>query len=105
MNKSYLALFAMLAVSPGVLADTKFSKETEVVAANEHDKSMPMQSQNMQEKMLRMHEQMHKIMQTKDGVTRERLIQEHRTMIDEHMRMMHSMKGNCMEGKPSSKDM
>lgn len=93
MNKPYLALFAVLAVAPAVMADT--SKDST-------DKSMQMKSQHMQETMLRMHEQMHKIMQTKDGVTRERLILEHRNMIDDHMRMMHSMKGNCMEGSSSS---
>ena len=95
MIRSYLALFAVLSVVPAAMAETNSTKDSS-------DNSMQMKSQNMQETMLRMHEQMHKIMQTKDGVTRERLIQEHRNMIDEQMRMMHSMIGNCMEGSSSS---
>lgn len=50
-------------------------------------------SGKMQEKMLRMHDQMHKIMNTKEGVERERLLQEHRMMIEENMRTMPGMMG------------
>ena len=43
--------------------------------------------------MLRMHEQMHKIMQSKDAKEREKLMQEHAQMMQDHMSMMQGMKG------------
>ena len=42
----------------------------------------------MQDKMLKMHEQMHKIMQAKDPKERDKLMQEHMQMMQEHMKMM-----------------
>lgn len=87
-----LTLFALLTASPAVLlAATPETHQDKLDVAAMTDDEKPMQSQKMQEKMLRMHEMMHKIMQTKDGVERERLIQEHRKLIEENMRMMHSM--------------
>ena len=53
------------------------------------DKDKQMQMNKMQENMLRMHEQMHKIMQSTDPKEREKLMQE-------HAKMMHSMKGGGM---------
>ncbi len=61
-------------------------------------KSTPVKQAGMtmdkkQENMLRMHEQMHKIMEEKDPKKREQLMQEHQKMMHEHMGMMH---GNMM---------
>ena len=87
-----IVVLGLLSISPAVLADeTKSSDKERLDVAARSDDEKPMQSQKMQEKMLRMHEMMHKIMQSKDGVERERLIQEHRKMLEENMRMMHSM--------------
>lgn len=62
------------------------------------DKDKQMQMGKMQESMLRMHEQMHKIMQSSDAKEREKLMQEHAEMMQDHMRMMHGMKsGGMME--------
>lgn len=49
-------------------------------------KGMPMGM--MQEKMLKMHEQMHKIMQAKDPKERDKLMHEHMQLMQEHMKMM-----------------
>ena len=64
-----------------------------------------MDSGKIQEKMLRMHNQMHKIMNTKEGVERERLLQEHRMMIEENMRMLPGMMGgmDCESVSKNSK--
>lgn len=81
-----------------------FTLSTSVaLAAEEHQhhadpKSTPvkqagMPMNNMQDNMLKMHEQMHKIMETKDPKERELLMQEHQKMMHEHMGMMH---GNMM---------
>lgn len=53
-----------------------------------------MQMGMMQEKMLQIHEQMHKIMQSKDAKERERLMQEHSKMMQDNMSMMQGMKGD-----------
>ena len=58
------------------------------------DQDKPMQMGKMQDNMLRMHEQMHKIMQTKDTKEREKLMQEHSKMMQDNMRMMHGH-GDC----------
>ena len=50
----------------------------------EMDKKMSM----MQESMLKMHEQMHKIMAAKNPQERERLTQEHRLLMRQHMQSM-----------------
>ena len=60
------------------------------------DKDKQMQMNKMQENMLRMHEQMHQIMQSTDPKEREKLMQEHAKMMQDSMRMMHSMKGGGM---------
>ncbi|MBI3569838.1 MAG: hypothetical protein HY082_01855 [Gammaproteobacteria bacterium] len=59
-------------------------------------KGMPMGM--MQEKMLKMHEQMHKIMQAKDPKERDKLIQEHMQMMQEQMKMMGGMMGGDGKG-------
>ena len=63
-------------------------------AAATPDMDKPMQMGKMQDNMLRMHEQMHKIMQAKDPKERERLKQEHSKMMQDNMHMMRSMKGS-----------
>ena len=62
------------------------------------DKDKPMQMGKMQENMLRMHEQMHKIMQSKDIKEREKLMQEHSKTMQDNMHMMHGMKDGGMMG-------
>jgi hypothetical protein len=52
----------------------------------------------MQENMLKMHEQMHKIMQSKDPKERERLVQEHMGMMQQQMKNMHGCMGDGMMG-------
>lgn len=49
------------------------------------DKDKQMHMGKMQESMLKMHEQMHKIMDAKDPQERERLMQEHREAMQQHM--------------------
>ena len=58
------------------------------------DKDKQMQMNKMQENMLRMHEQMHQIMQSTDPKEREKLMQEHAKMMQDSMRM----KGGGMMG-------
>ncbi len=57
------------------------------------DSEKQMQMGKMQEAMLRMHEQMHKIMDAKNPQEREQLMQEHMKMMQEHMSMMQGMMG------------
>jgi len=66
----------------GAPAKSAPAKDAKAPAA----KGMPMGM--MQEKMLKMHEQMHKIMQAKDPKERDTLMQEHMQMMQEHMKMM-----------------
>lgn len=61
------------------------------------DAGMPMGK--MQDNMLRMHEQMHKIMRSKDPKERERLMQEHQKMMQENMKMMGGGHGGMMGGE------
>lgn len=63
------------------------------------DKDKQMRMGEVQEKMLRMHEQMHKIMQAKDAKEREKLMQEHAKMMQDHMSMMQGMMGGDAKGE------
>lgn len=65
------------------------------------DAGMPMGK--MQDNMLRMHEQMHKIMQSKDPKERERLMQEHQKMMQENMKMMGGEGKGATMGAPAGK--
>ena len=76
-----------------------------IPAAEDHDhpaqkgeaaKDAGMQMRMMQDNMLKMHEQMHKIMQARDPKEREQLMQEHLKMMQEHMKMMGGGKGGMM---------
>lgn len=60
------------------------------------DKQMGM----MQESMLKMHEQMHTIMDAKNPQERERLLQEHREIMRQHMQAMKD--GGMMGGDAKS---
>jgi len=62
------------------------------------DKDKQMQMGKMQEKMLRMHEQMHKIMDAKNPQERERFMQEHSKMMQDNMSMMQGMMGGEAKG-------
>lgn len=62
------------------------------------DKDKQMQMGKRQEHMLRMHEQMHKIMAAKNPQERERFMQEHSKMMQDNMRMMGGMMGGGMMG-------
>ena len=54
----------------------------------------------MQESMLKMHEQMHKIMNSKNPQEREQLMQAHREMMHQHMQAMKD--GDMMGGDAKS---
>lgn len=102
MNKviRYVGIVVLATVPPTYVAavDSAPRDNSRVSAAPIPDgsgqmNSTSMDSTKMQERMLRMHDQMHKIMNTKEGVERERLLQEQRMMIEENMRMLPSMGG------------
>jgi erythromycin esterase-like protein len=73
------------------------------IAAEEHNHSgqgaspedSSKQGRMMQENMIKMHEQMHKIIDAKDPAERERLMQEQQKTMQEHMKQM----GAGMDGK------
>src|SRR5688572_15030729 len=56
----------------------------------------------MQDNMLRMHEQMHKIMEARDPNERARLMKEHREAMREHMKMMGGHGKGGMVGAPDA---
>lgn len=62
------------------------------------DKEKQMQMGKMQENMLRMHEQMHKIMNAKTPQERERLMKEHSEMMPDGMHMMQGMMEDNAKG-------
>lgn len=91
---SILPLFTPLAWAD----ETHHSDKDKKPAATMTDKDKQIQMGKMQENMLRMHEQMHKIMQSSDTKEREKLMQEHSKMMQDNMRIMHGMKnGEMME--------
>jgi hypothetical protein len=59
------------------------------------DAGMPMDK--MQDNMLKMHEKMHQIMQSKDATERKQLMKEHKEMMQEHMKTMREGKGSMMD--------
>lgn len=87
-----MALAAFLAVAPTAFAvdDHQHSGKPAGKAGAMDEKEMT----KMQQNMMRMHEQMHKIMQAKDAQERDRLTQEHRQMMREHMQAMHGKSGD-----------
>ncbi len=67
------------------------------------DKDKSMKMVKMQEKMLAMHEQMHKIMDAKTPQEREILMQEHEKMMQDNMRMMKGMSDSDSKGSMNDK--
>ena len=95
MNKLILAIAVSLALSaPAVRAAEEHQHDQK--GAQVQDTGMPMGM--MQENMLKMHEQMHAIMQSKDPKERERLVREQQKTMQEHMKMMGRMMGHGMMG-------
>ncbi len=94
-NPTLIALLATLLLStPLIWAQEAHDPDHAAKPATtmtEEDKHQHMHK--MQEKMLQMHEQMHKITQSKDAKEREKLTQEHVQMMKDHMAMMHGMMG------------
>jgi hypothetical protein len=78
--------------------DTHHSDKDKKSATAMTDKDKQMQMGKMQESMLRIHEQMHKIMDAKNPQEREKLMQEHAKMMQDNMRMMHGMMGGDAKG-------
>ncbi|MBI3345447.1 MAG: hypothetical protein HY028_11450 [Gammaproteobacteria bacterium] len=96
MNKSLLiAVLTTLPLSmPLAWADEAHRSDMEKTpskAMTDQDKQIQMGK--MQEHMLRMHEQMHKIMDAKNPQERERLMQEHSKMMQDGMHMKQGMMG------------
>ncbi len=77
---------------PGGSAQTAPSKDGKASATKQGGMPMGM----MQDSILKMHEQMHKIMQTSDPQEREKLKLEHMQMMQDHMKMMGGMMGPGM---------
>jgi hypothetical protein len=102
MKKALLiAVLATLSLSmPLAWADeTHHSDQDKKPATAMTDKDKQMQMGKMQKNMLGMHEQMHKIMRSKDAKEREKLMQEHAQMMQDNMHMMHGMMGGGMMGQ------
>lgn len=78
--------------------DAHHPEKAKKPAATTPEKGQPMQMGMMQDNMLRMHEQMHKIMDAKTPEERERLMQEHSKMMQDNMQMMQGMMGGKMGG-------
>jgi len=96
MKKSLLiALLATLPLSAPLAwaEEDHHSDNDKKPAAAMTGKDKQMQMGKMQEKMLRMHEQMHKIMDAKNPQERKRLQQEYSTMMQDSMQMMQGMMG------------
>ena len=101
MKKSILiAILATLSFStPLIWAEEAHHPDQDKKSATTMtDKDKQMQMGKMQGQMLGMHEQMHKIMQSKDSKEREKLMQEHAKMMQDHMSMMHGMMGGDAKG-------
>lgn len=77
---------------PGNSPKSMSGKDGKTAAGKQAGMSMGM----MQDSMLKMHEMMHKIMQTSDPQEREKLKQEHLRMMRDHREMMRGMMGSGM---------
>lgn len=97
-----------LLTSLSIAADAHHGKDqTPATAMTETDKQMQMEKvqMKMQENMLRMHEQMHKIMDAKTPADREMHMKEHAKMMHDSMHMMQGMMGGSgkMDGGMKAK--
>ena len=101
MKKSLLiaALVALpLSTSLAWADDAHHPDKDKKPATTMTDKEKHMQMGKMQEHMLKMHEQMHKIIDAKNPQEREQLMQEHSRMMQDNMQMMQGMMGKGKVG-------
>ncbi|MDO8861644.1 hypothetical protein Q6D67_08010 [Haliea sp. E1-2-M8] len=80
-------------------ADAHNSDKDKKPATTMTDKDTQMQMGKMQEHMLSMHAQLHKIMDAKNPQEREQLMQEHSKMMQDHMQVMQGRMDGGMMGK------
>jgi len=100
--KKLLPIAALTALSLSVplafAEDAHHADKDKKPATSMSDKDKQMHMSKMQENMLRMHEQMHKIMEAKTTQDRERHMQEHSKMMHDSMHMMKDKMGGKMDG-------
>lgn len=104
LKNTAVAMIAAAALSSvAAFADNMQKAQAGTAAAGMPDKDQ--QARMMQEHMLKMHEQMHKIMDAKSPQEREKLMQEQRDTMRQHMDMMSGMMGGGMKPgmKPGAK--
>ncbi len=97
MKKSFLiaALVTLpLSLSQAWAEEIHHTDQDKKPAAAMSDKDKQMQMGKMQENMLKMHEQMHKITAAKNPQERTQHMQAHAKMIQDGMQMMKEMKGS-----------
>lgn len=102
MKKTLLiaALLALpLAISTAWADGDKYPDKGKMPATTMTDKDRQMHMGKMQEHMLEMHAQMHKIMDAKNPQEREQLMQEHSKMMQDEMQTMQGMMSKGMMGK------
>ena len=100
MNR--LILMAVVAVAPAACAAPGGEKHAhDEKGAPAGDAGTPMAT--MQDNMLRMHAQMHKIMDARDPAERARLMREHQELMRDHMKMMGGHGGGSMMAPPAGK--
>jgi hypothetical protein len=100
MNKlTLIAMFSFALVACAAPGGEKHVHDEKGAAGGDTGKPMAM----MQDNMLRMHEQMHRIMEAKDPDERARLMKEHQESMREHMKMMGSHDKGGMMGAPGGK--
>lgn len=102
MNKTAVALIAALSLTSTVaLAEDAHHPDRPTAKAGAAPPDKEQKMNMMQGQMLKMHEQMHKIMDTKSPQERETLMREHRDIMHKHMESMGGMKdGGMMNKKP-----
>ena len=94
-NSILIAALASLFLSmPLVLADDSHHSGDKKSATAMTDKDKQMRMEKMQEHMLKMHAQMHKIMEAKTPEERKQLMDEHMKMMKDGKHGMHGMKGH-----------
>lgn len=105
MKKSlFIAVLAILPLSTTTAwaADVHHANTDSKSAVAMTDKDKQLHTAKMQDNMLRMHEQMHKITESKTPADRELHMQEHARIMSDNMSMMHGMMG-C-DGKSGAMD-
>ena len=105
-NSMFIAVLVTLplSLSAAWAEETHHTDKDKKLSKNMTDKNTPMQMDKMQESMLRMHEQMHKITAATNSQERERLTQEHSRMMQENMAMMGMSHGTENYAKGSKMD-